>query len=141
MPVRTAEAVWEGNLREGRGTMEFGSGAFKGQYSFLSRFENGEGTNPEELIAAAHAGCFSMAFSADLADAGYTPEHVHTTAKVHVDKTSGGFSITRIELNTEGKVPGIDAETFHKIAEGSKAGCPVSRALAAVPIELVAKLV
>ena len=140
MPVRTAEAIWEGNLRGGRGTMEFGSGAFKGQYSYQSRFENGTGTNPEELIGAAHAGCFSMAFAGDLADAGFTPEYIHTTAHVHIDKMNAGFTITRIELSTEGKVPGIDAAAFNTFAEGAKAACPVSRALGAVPITLTAKL-
>ena len=141
MPIRRANAVWEGNLLDGRGVMEFESGAFKGQYSFSSRFESGLGTNPEELIAAAHAGCFSMAFAGDLASAGYTPAYIHTTAKVHIDKAQNGFAISLIELATEGSVPGIDEATFAQYAEGAKAGCPVSRALAATKITLTTKLV
>src|SRR5215472_3197493 len=100
MPIRTADAEWKGNLKEGSGTMKLGSGAFQGPYSFQSRMENGAGTNPEELIGAAHAGCFSMAFSAQLAGAGFTPMRVHTTARVRFDKTNGGFAITSIELDT-----------------------------------------
>lgn len=140
MPVRTSDAEWNGTLREGTGTMRFGGGAFEGPYNFGSRFEEGEGTNPEELIAAAHAGCYSMALSGDLGKAGHTPTSVRTTANVHVKKGDAGFSITLIELATEAVVPGIDAEEFQKIAEGTKAGCPVSRALASVPIELTATL-
>jgi lipoyl-dependent peroxiredoxin len=129
MPIRTATARWEGNLTEGSGTMKTGKGGYQGNYSFKSRFEEGEGTNPEELIGAAHAGCFSMAFSKDLADAGFTPNSVETTAKVHLDKTDAGFSVTRIELDTVGDVPNIDADTFRKIAEGAKQNCPISRLL------------
>jgi osmotically inducible protein OsmC len=129
MPIRTATARWEGNLTEGSGTMKTGKGGIQGNYSFKSRFEEGEGTNPEELIGAAHAGCFSMAFSKDLADAGFTPNSVETTAKVHLDKTAGGFGVTRIELDTVGDVPNIDADTFRKIAEGAKENCPISRLL------------
>jgi osmotically inducible protein OsmC len=140
MPVRTAEAEWKGSLQEGSGTMRFQSGAFEGQYSFSSRFEEGVGTNPEELIAAAHAGCFSMAFSGALTRAGHPPTRVHTTAKVHIDKGDAGFSITRSELKTEAEVPGIDEDTFKKEAEGAKANCPVSRALTGVEITLDAKL-
>src|SRR5947209_1952306 len=141
MPVRTADARWEGNLPDGKGTMRFGGGAFEGQYSFSSRFEEGAGTNPEELIAAAHAGCFSMAFSNGLAKAGHTPTRVDTTARVHLEKVEGGFGITRIELRTEAEVPGIDEATFKEQAETAKANCPVSKALAAVEITLDATLV
>jgi osmotically inducible protein OsmC len=141
MPVRTSDAEWTGTLKEGAGTMRFGGGAFEGQYNFGSRFEEGEGTNPEELIAAAHAGCYSMALSGDLGKAGHTPTSVRTTARVHVDKQESGFAITRIELVTEADVPGIETEEFQKIAEGTRTGCPVSKALAAVPIELTATLV
>lgn len=141
MPVRTAEAVWEGNLQQGKGSMKFGSGAFDGQYSAASRFEEGTGTNPEELIGAAHAGCFSMALAAGLAGAGFTPERVHTTAKVHINRVDAGFKITLIELETEAKVPGIDEQTFQEKAEATKTGCPFSKALAATDIKLTAKLV
>ncbi len=141
MPVRQSEAQWSGDLKQGSGTMKLGSGAYQGAYSFKSRMESGSGTNPEELIAAAHAGCFSMAFSAMLSGAGHVPKRVHTTAKVSFDPVGGGFAITKIELNTEGEVPGIDSATFQKIAEDAKKGCPVSKALSAVPsITLSAKL-
>ena len=141
MPVRTSDAEWTGTLREGAGTMRLGGGAFEGQYSFGSRFEEGSGTNPEELIAAAHAGCYSMALAGDLGKAGHTPTSVRTTARVHVEKGESGFGITLIELATQAAVPGIDADEFQKIAEGTKSACPVSRALASVPIELTATLV
>jgi len=141
MPVRTADARWEGNLPDGKGTMRFGGGAFEGQYSFSSRFEEGAGTNPEELLAAAHAGCFSMALSNGLAKAGHAPTRVDTTANVHLDKVEGGFGITKIDLRTEAEVPGIDEATFKEQAETAKANCPVSKALAAVDIILDAKLV
>jgi osmotically inducible protein OsmC len=141
MAVRTANAFWEGDLLGGKGKMKFGSGAFEGQYSFSSRFEEGTGTNPEELIAAAHAGCFSMAFSAGLAKAGFIPKRVETTAKVHLEKVDAGFKITRIELSTTGTVPGIDNAKFQEIAEGAKKGCPVSQLLTGAQISLVAKLV
>lgn len=140
MPVRTAEAVWEGNLKEGHGTMTLGGGAYRGPYSFASRFENGTGTNPEELIAAAHAGCFSMALSHGLASAGYPPKRVQTTAKVHLEKTEGGFSIPRIELVTEASVPGIDEAKFKEQADTAKKNCPVSKLLAAAEISLKATL-
>ena len=141
MPIRTASARWEGNLTEGSGTVKTGKGGYQGNYSFKSRFEEGEGTNPEELIAAAHSGCFSMAFSKGLADAGFTPTSVETTAKVHLDKNDGGFGVTRIELDTVGDVPGIDADTFQKIAEGAKENCPISRLLSpGAAISLTAKL-
>lgn len=142
MPVRSAEAVWKGSLKEGNGAMKMASGAYEGQYSFSSRFEEGEGTNPEELIAAAHAGCYSMALSADLGRAGYTPQEVHTTAKVHLTKGESGFRITRVHLITEARVPGIDDAAFQEQAEKAKKGCPVSQALGAVDeITLDAKLI
>src|SRR5687768_3618172 len=142
MPVRKAEAIWEGTLQDGKGTMKMASGAYEGPYSFSSRFEEGTGSNPEELIAAAHAGCFSMAFSADLAKAGFTPNSVRTRANVHLEKVDGRQTITRIQLQTEADVPNIDDAKFQEIAEGAKKGCPISRALGAVQsIELDAKLV
>jgi osmotically inducible protein OsmC len=141
MPVRTSDAQWEGDLQSGKGTMRFGSGAFEGQYSFASRFENGTGTNPEELIAAAHAGCFSMALSGGLSRAGHVPNRVHTTAKVHLEKGDAGFRISTIELETEADVPGIDDAAFQQAAEAAKVGCPVSQALAAVDVKLNARLV
>ncbi len=141
MPVRNAEAVWEGNLLKGKGKMRLGSGAFDGAYSFSSRFENGLGTNPEELIGAAHAGCFSMALSFILGNAGFSPERIHTLAKVHIDKVGVGFKITKIELETEARIPGIDDKKFQEQAEAAKKGCPVSQALAGTEITLKAKLV
>jgi osmotically inducible protein OsmC len=141
MPIRTATARWQGNLTEGSGTVHTGKGGLSGNYSFKSRFEEGEGTNPEELIGAAHAGCFSMAFSKGLADAGFTPNSVDTTAKVHLDKVDGGFGVTRIELDTVGDVPGIDEGTFQKIAEGAKENCPISRLLSpGAQISMTARL-
>ena len=141
MAVRKASAVWTGNLKEGSGRLALGSGAFAGAYSFSSRFEEGSGTNPEELIGAAHAGCFSMALAAGLERSGHSPKSVSTEARVHLVKTDAGFTITRIELATEAEVPGIDDRTFQEHAEGAKKGCPVSRALGAVEIQLSAKLV
>jgi osmotically inducible protein OsmC len=141
MPVRSSSAVWNGNLLQGSGTMKLGSGAYEGKYSFPSRFESGQGTNPEELIAAAHAGCYSMALSATLGKAGFNPTRVATTAKVHLEKVGDGFSITKIELVTEAQIPGIDNATFQTNAEAAKKGCPVSKALAATEITLSAKLV
>ena len=120
--------------------MKLGSGAFEGSYSFVSRFGDGPGSNPEELIGAAHAGCFSMALSHMLSEAGHIPDVVHTTAKVHIDKVGDGFKITSIELVTQGKVPGIDEETFQEKAEAAKEGCPVSQALAGTEIKLEAEL-
>lgn len=140
MPVRTSDAQWDGTLREGKGTMRFGGGAFDGAYSFSSRFEEGKGTNPEELIAAAHAGCFSMALSGELEKAGHPPESVATTAKVHLVKDDAGFTIQRIELDTEAAVPGIEDAAFQQLAEAAKNGCPVSRALAGPEIALKARL-
>jgi osmotically inducible protein OsmC len=121
--------------------MKLGSGAYEGSYSFASRFESGKGTNPEELIAAAHAGCYSMALSAGLSKAGFTPTRIHTTASVHLEPVEGGFGITKIELHTEAQIPGINNDTFQQQAEGAKKGCPVSKALAGTQITLDAKLV
>jgi osmotically inducible protein OsmC len=141
MAKRTGEARWEGSLQEGKGTMRLAGGAYEGQYSFGSRFEEGPGTNPEELIAGAHAGCFSMALAGELGKAGYEPESVETTAGVHIDKVGDGFGITRIELRTRARVPGIDREEFDRLVQAAKEGCPVSRALAAVEsIEAEAEL-
>jgi lipoyl-dependent peroxiredoxin len=141
MPLRSASAVWEGDLQKGKGKMKMASGAYEGPYSFSSRFEEGTGTNPEELIGAAHAGCFSMAFSGVLGKAGYQARRVETQAKVHLVKETDRFTIKRIDLVTEADVPGIDEATFQKHAEEAKKGCPVSRALAGVQIELEARLV
>ena len=142
MPKRTAKARWDGSLQEGNGTMRMVSGAYEGPYSFQSRFEEGDGTNPEELIAAAHAGCFSMALSLELGRAGHSAESVETTATVHLDKVGEGFGITRIDLDTRARVPGLPEDEFQAVAEAAKKGCPVSRALAAVDsIELRASLV
>jgi osmotically inducible protein OsmC len=129
MPTRNASARWQGTLIDGSGTIRTGKGGYEGSYSFKSRFEEGEGTNPEELIGAAHAGCFSMALSKALTDAGYPPSSVETTAAVHLDKTDAGFTVTRIDLSTTGDVPGIDGAEFGKIAEAAKANCPISRLL------------
>ena len=141
MAVRTAEAVWQGGIRDGKGRVKLGSGAFEGDYSFVSRFENGTGTNPEELIGAAHAGCFSMALSAALGRAGHTPQRIATTADVHLDKAGEGFAISHIDLKTQAQVPGIDAAKFATIAEDAKRNCPVSKALAGTTINLEARLV
>jgi lipoyl-dependent peroxiredoxin len=140
MPARTATARWEGGLREGKGTMRLGSGAFEGQYSFSSRFEEGTGTNPEELIGAAHAGCFSMALSAGLERAGHPANSIDTTAHVHLDPADGGFRISRVDLDTTAEVPGIDDAAFEEQAQAAKANCPVSKALAGVDIRLDARL-
>jgi osmotically inducible protein OsmC len=141
MPVRKAKAMWEGGLKGGKGTVALGSGAFQGPYSFGSRFENASGTNPEELIGAAHAGCFSMAFAAGLEHAGHAPTRVSTAAQVHIEKVGEGFKITRIELSTEAEVPGIDEAAFQDLARKAKEGCPVSQALAGTEIVLDARLV
>jgi lipoyl-dependent peroxiredoxin len=140
MPERTANARWEGGLQDGKGTMRLGSGAFEGQYSFSSRFEEGTGTNPEELIGAAHAGCFSMALSAGLERAGHAPNSVVTSARVHLERGDSGFRISRIDLNTTADVPGIDDAAFREQADTAKANCPVSQALAGVDIRLDARL-
>ena len=140
MPVRTAQARWEGDLRSGNGRVKLGSGAYEGTYSFGTRFGEEPGSNPEELIGAAHAGCFSMALSAGLSKDGHPPRSIETSAKVHIDKDDAGFTITRIELQTVGDVPGIDAAAFQRAAEDAKKGCPVSRALTGAQISLDAKL-
>ena len=140
MPVRKANAIWEGSLKEGQGTMKLGSGAFEGRYSFGSRFEEAGGTNPEELIGAAHAGCFSMALAAGLGRAGFPPKRIATAAKVHIEKVGEGFKITRIELDNESEVPGIDEAAFQEAARKAKEGCPVSQALGGVEITLNARL-
>ena len=141
MPKRTAEARWEGSLQDGNGTMRMATGSYQGPYSFQSRFEEGDGTNPEELIAAAHAGCFSMALSAELGNAGHDPESVETEATVHLDKVEDGFAIKRIELRTRVTAPGVPESDFEQAAEAAKKGCPVSLALAAVEtIDLDAEL-
>ncbi len=141
MNIRKSEAIWEGSLKDGKGTMTVGSGAYQGAYTWASRFENASGTNPEELIAAAHAGCFSMALSGDLGKAGYKPNRVSTRAMVTMDIVEGKARITRIQLETEASIPGISNDEFQKISQGSKEGCPVSVALANVPISLTARLV
>ena len=141
MAIRDAQAVWEGDLKQGHGTVRLGSGAFEGQYSFLSRFESGAGTNPEELIAAAHAGCFSMALSNGLSQAGFPPTRVQTTARVHLERGPTGFGIPRIDLVTEANVPKIDAAQFQEQAQKAKENCPVSKLLAGAQITLDAKLV
>jgi osmotically inducible protein OsmC len=130
MVARKADAEWLGDLRSGQGRVSLGSGAYSGPYSFRSPFESGDGTNPEELIGAAHAGCFSMALAAGLSAAGHKPERIHTTATVHIEQQGGGFAIPRIQLVTEARIPGIDASEFKKQAETAKANCPVSKALA-----------
>ncbi len=141
MPVRRSEAVWEGNLRDGSGRVKLGSGAFEGPYTYLSRFEEGAGTNPEELIAAAHAGCFSMALASNLAKAGYSPRRIRTAASVTLERTESGSAITHIQLDGEAEVPGIGQDEFAEIASMAKAGCPVSKALKAIPIDMNMKLV
>ena len=142
MATRNGTAEWRGDLKSGSGTMSVASGLFEGKFSFSTRFEEEPGTNPEELIGAAHAGCFSMAFSNILASAGHTPESVKTTAKVHLRQVDGRPTIARIDLMTEGRVPGIGEEEFSRLAAEAKAGCPVSRALAGVgEITLEARLV
>jgi osmotically inducible protein OsmC len=142
MAIRTAKAQWDGNLPQGRGTMSLGSGAWSGQYSFQSRFEEGAGTNPEELIAAAHAGCYSMAFANALAKAGFEPKRVSTTANVQLLKGDAGFSITQVELKAEADVPNIDEAKFQSIAEEAKKGCPISKLISggSAQIKLDAKL-
>jgi osmotically inducible protein OsmC len=130
---RTADAEWKGSVSDGAGTLALGSGSFSGNYTYKSRFEDGEGTNPEELMAASHAGCFSMALSLILGQAGHDPESIKTTADVTLKIVDGSPSITKIALSTTGKVPGIDAEQFAEHAEAAKENCPISKALASVP--------
>lgn len=141
MPTRRAEAEWKGNLAEGEGKLKLGSGVFEGPYSFKSRFEEGQtATNPEELIGAAHAGCFTMAMTAALSRAGIKPTRIHTNARVTIDKVGEGFAITRIELETEAEIPGIDDAAFQNYAKGAKENCPVSKVLAGTEIHMNAKL-
>jgi len=137
---RKGSAVWRGGLKDGKGTVSTDSGVLSNtQYSFSTRFEDGKGTNPEELIAAAHAGCFSMALSAQLGNAGMTAEQIQTTATVSLDKTDGGFSITAVHLDVTAKIPGADKQAFETAANNAKSGCPVSRVLSAT-ITMDAKL-
>lgn len=141
MATRNGSAEWRGDLKGGSGTVTVGAGVFEGQYSFASRFEEGEGTNPEELLGAAHASCFAMALSLLLTEGGHPPDSVRARAKVQLRNVEGLPTIARIELEVEGSVPGIDEDAFRGFAEKAKAGCPVSRALAGVPeIELSARL-
>ena len=140
MPTRIAHARWEGTIKEGKGSLNFGNGAFKGAYSFRSRFEDGAGTNPEELLGAAHASCFAMALSLILGMAGFTPDYIDATAHVTVAPQDGGFKITKSHIVCEAKVPGIDPAVFAKHAETAKANCPVSQALAGTEITLQATL-
>ncbi|PQJ34167.1 peroxiredoxin [Salinibacter sp. 10B] len=140
MPTRSADATWEGNLPDGNGTMRMDSGSYEGPFSYRSRFEEGDGTNPEELIAAAHAGCFSMAFSNVLDEEGFSPESVDTTADVTLRMLEDGPAITKIHLTATAHVPDIDNDTFQELAEAAKDGCPVSKALAGSEITLDATL-
>jgi lipoyl-dependent peroxiredoxin len=139
--VRKASAVWKGSLKEGKGTISSDSGVLSNTpYSFTTRFENAKGTNPEELIAAAHAGCFTMALSAQLGSAGITPESLETTASLSLDKLESGWAITKIHLDVTARIPGADKAAFDKAAENAKAGCPVSKLLKA-EITMTARLV
>jgi osmotically inducible protein OsmC len=141
MATRTGSAVWEGTLKQGKGNLKLGSGAFEGAYSFSSRFEEGKGTNPEELIGAAEAACYSMALSANLEKAGHPATRISTTATVKLEMVDGGPKITTIDLNTEADVPDIDEKNFQEQAEKTKKTCPVSVALAGPQINLTAKLI
>ncbi len=140
MPTRKSEAVWDGSLKEGNGKMKLASGAYEGPYTWSSRFEDAKGTNPEELLGAAHAGCYSMALSSNLGKAGFTPKHIHTTAQVTIENVDGKNRITKIHLETEATVPGISDEQFQQIAAAVKESCPVSVALSNVPTTLAARL-
>jgi lipoyl-dependent peroxiredoxin len=141
MPIREATAIWQGSLREGNGKIRIKDRNFEQPYSFSSRFESGAGTNPEELIGAAHAGCFSMALAGKLVEAGYSPDQISTKAKVHLDKVGNGFKISSIELETEANVTDIDQEEFLRLVEDAKQNCPVSVALKnSVAINVKAKL-
>jgi len=137
MAIRKSTAIWKGSSREGSGTLRLGSGQFEGPYTWLSRFKEGPETNPEELIAAAHAGCFSMALASDLSKKGHVPTQISTSAEVIMDESN---TITGVVLETVGDVPGIDEKTFIEFAEGAKKNCPVSKALAALDITLHARL-
>jgi len=138
MLVRHASAMWHGSLREGHGHLQFAD--YEGSYSFVSRFEQGDGTNPEELLGAAHAACFSMALSSGLSAAGHPPDSVHTSAEVHIEKLDAGWTVTLIHLITKAQVPGIDEGAFLEQAEKAKGNCPISRALGAVEITMEASL-
>ena len=141
MAIRTANARWEGTLTEGSGVMRTGKGGLSGNYSFQSRFEEGEGSNPEELIGAAHAGCYSMQLSGNLTKAGFPPTAIDTTASVHLERVDDKPTVTRIDLVTTASAPGIDDTDFQKIAEATKEGCPISRLLSpGVEITLSASL-
>jgi|SRR5918994_602287 osmotically inducible protein OsmC len=141
MPIHRAEAAWHGTFADGEGTMRLGSGAFEGAYSYRSRMEEGPGTNPEELLGAAHAGCFSMSLARRLSADGYPPERIHTEARVHFGRAGEGYAISRIDLRTEAEVPGVDEELFLEKAEAAKRDCAVSKALAGVEVGLEANLV
>jgi osmotically inducible protein OsmC len=142
MPIHKAQAAWHGTFRDGEGRMRVGSGAFEGAYSYRSRMEEGPGTNPEELLGAAHAGCFSMSLARKLSANGYSPERIHTEARVRFGRAGEGYAISRIDLRTEAEVPGVDEELFLEKAEAAKRDCAVSKALAGVEeITLEARLV
>jgi len=142
MAIRKADALWEGDLKGGKGTMKTGTGGLQAPFTFDTRFGDSAGTNPEELLGAAHAGCFSMALSAGLGRAGHPPTRIETSAKVHIEKTDAGFRVVRIDLDTRATVPGIADAAFQEIAAATKTGCPISAALAAVPvINLTATLI
>src|ERR1022692_117006 len=139
--VRKASAIWQGSLKEGKGNISTESGTLSNaQYSFSTRFENGRGTNPEELIAAAHAGCYSMALSVQLGNAGVTPESLETTASVTLEKLDSGFTVTKVHLDLTARIPGVDKAVFDKAAADAKAGCPISKLLKAAEITLTTKL-
>lgn len=140
MPVRQAEAQWQGNLLEGKGTIKLASGLFEGPYDWRARSADGPGTNPEELLGASHAGCFSMALSAQLANNNTPATRIHTNAKVHLEKLESGFAITQIELETEVEAPGLDEAKFQELANTAKTNCPISKALAGTTIQLKATL-
>ena len=140
MPVRNSKAIWTGKLEHGEGKIELGSGTYEEGYSFASRFERGPGTNPEELVAAAHAGCFSMALALELEQAGFDPEMIDADCNVGIEKAKIGFKIAKIELRTKARVPGLDQKTFLKHAKDAKENCPLSQALRSVKIELQAEL-
>ncbi|MFV1858957.1 MAG: OsmC family peroxiredoxin [Anaerolineales bacterium] len=138
MPVRHASATWHGSIQEGHGHIQFGD--YEGSYSVPSRFEEADGTNPEELLGAAHAGCFSMALSSGLSAAGHPPNSVQTSAQVHIDKLKTGWTVTRVHLVTKVEAAGLEAEAFQEFAEKAKSTCPISRALAGVEITMEASL-
>ena len=140
MPVRNSKSVWTGKLKQGKGSIALGSGNFEGTYSFASRFEQGTGTNPEELVAAAHAGCFSMALAHELEQAGFHSDKIDTDCAISLERADIGFKIAKIKLRTRAKVPGLDKKTFLRHAESAKRNCPLSRALRNVEIALQAEL-